>query len=124
MLVLELRGGAHLEVAAGEQGRVQTQLLLLHVRVEHREQRCHHRGVRGGRLGDAPGQLEDRLVLLGQVADGRVLVAAAVIAHAPKARGVGRSEEHTSELQSLMRISYAVFCLNKKTTVVNKYQSH
>src|SRR3546814_7706679 len=53
--------------------------------------RCHHRGVRGGRLGDAPGQLEDRLVLLGQVADGRVLVAAAVIAHAPKARGVGRS---------------------------------
>src|SRR3546814_1857473 len=27
-----------------------------------------------------------------------------------------RSEEHTSELQSLMRISYAVFCLHKKTT--------
>src|SRR3546814_6257428 len=36
-------------------------------------------------------------------------------------RGAGRrrdrrSEEHTSELQSLMRISYAVFCLKKKTT--------
>src|SRR3546814_7530993 len=29
-----------------------------------------------------------------------------------------RSEEHTSELQSLMRISYAVFCL-KKTTIIN-----
>src|SRR3546814_3620374 len=29
--------------------------------------------------------------------------------------GVKRSEEHTSELQSLMRISYAVFCLKKKT---------
>src|SRR3546814_1666049 len=29
-------------------------------------------------------------------------------------RGMGRSEEHTSELQSLMRISYAVFCLKKK----------
>src|SRR3546814_4632713 len=29
-----------------------------------------------------------------------------------------RSEEHTSELQSLMRISYAVFCLKKKTTSV------
>src|SRR3546814_4786293 len=29
---------------------------------------------------------------------------------------VERSEEHTSELQSLMRISYAVFCLNKKKT--------
>src|SRR3546814_9276910 len=30
--------------------------------------------------------------------------------------GEMRSEEHTSELQSLMRISYAVFCLKKKTT--------
>src|SRR3546814_4025745 len=30
-----------------------------------------------------------------------------------------RSEEHTSELQSLMRISYAVFCLKKKTTTQN-----
>src|SRR3546814_2530160 len=29
-------------------------------------------------------------------------------------RGSGRSEEHTSELQSLMRISYAVFCLKKQ----------
>src|SRR3546814_7192892 len=32
----------------------------------------------------------------------------------PEAR-IGRSEEHTSELQSLMRISYAVFCLKKNT---------
>src|SRR3546814_5274030 len=31
-----------------------------------------------------------------------------------QAPGKGRSEEHTSELQSLMRISYAVFCLKKK----------
>src|SRR3546814_1128975 len=30
-----------------------------------------------------------------------------------------RSEEHTSELQSLMRISYAVFCLKKKNTPIN-----
>src|SRR3546814_7516561 len=34
--------------------------------------------------------------------------------------GVIRSEEHPSELQSLMRISYAVFCLNKKTTTYNR----
>src|SRR3546814_3353921 len=33
----------------------------------------------------------------------------------PAKPGRGRSEEHTSELQSLMRISYAVFCLKKKT---------
>src|SRR3546814_2524601 len=34
-----------------------------------------------------------------------------------------RSEEHTSELQSLMRISYAVFCLKKKKQQKNKYQT-
>src|SRR3546814_2172399 len=33
----------------------------------------------------------------------------------PLREGADRSEEHTSELQSLMRISYAVFCLKKKT---------
>src|SRR3546814_10697543 len=32
----------------------------------------------------------------------------------------GRSEEHTSELQSLMRISYAVFCLKKKTKHISR----
>src|SRR3546814_4147850 len=32
-----------------------------------------------------------------------------------------RSEEHTSELQSLMRISYAVFCLKKKKTKIRQY---
>src|SRR3546814_2179599 len=36
----------------------------------------------------------------------------------------GRSEEHTSELQSLMRISYAVFCLQKKNTYKNLQQQH
>src|SRR3546814_9999002 len=34
---------------------------------------------------------------------------------------VPRSEEHTSELQSLMRISYAVFCLKKKTTPATRH---
>src|SRR3546814_1079640 len=33
---------------------------------------------------------------------------------------IGRSEEHTSELQSLMRISYAVFCLKKKKNTLKK----
>src|SRR3546814_1963172 len=36
----------------------------------------------------------------------------------------GRSEEHTSELQSLMRISYAVFCLKKKKENYQRYQLH
>src|SRR3546814_9679495 len=35
-----------------------------------------------------------------------------------------RSEEHTSELQSLMRISYAVFCLTKKNTITYTTEYH
>src|SRR3546814_2733541 len=38
-------------------------------------------------------------------------------------RGLLRSEEHTSELQSLMRISYAVFCLKKKN-ITKKQPTH
>src|SRR3546814_8453106 len=45
----------------------------------------------------------------GRKAEARAAMRAAVAAGFP-----GRSEEHTSELQSLMRISYAVFCLKKK----------
>src|SRR3546814_3214987 len=37
-----------------------------------------------------------------------------VLGHRPRGQQRGRSEEHTSELPSLMRISYAVFCLKKK----------
>src|SRR3546814_5896813 len=37
--------------------------------------------------------------------------------------GISRSEEHTSELQSLMRISYAVFCLKKKNTTKNSHST-
>src|SRR3546814_5235248 len=41
---------------------------------------------------------------------------------APIQSALSRSEEHTSELQSLMRNSYAVFCLKKKTTTRNHIQ--
>src|SRR3546814_8188759 len=55
----------------------------------------------------------DTLLVLG--ASGGVGIAAVELGKAFGARVVaGRSEEHTSELQSLMRISYAVFCLKKK----------
>src|SRR3546814_9227387 len=54
----------------------------------HRQRPCHRRRQRDV-LGQSSGHAADR---------------------------AGRSEEHTSELQSLMRISYAVFCLKKKNT--------
>src|SRR3546814_7665063 len=37
---------------------------------------------------------------------------------------IARSEEHTSELQSLMRISYAVFCLKKKKNYTKRSDTH
>src|SRR3546814_7838276 len=40
--------------------------------------------------------------------------------HGNRSEGLPRSEEHTSELQSLMRISYAVFCLKKKKNHTHK----
>src|SRR3546814_1910063 len=53
-----------------------------------------------------------RLVLAGPLlADDAVTIIGSVIVVAADSRS--RSEEHTSELQSLMRISYAVFCLTK-----------
>src|SRR3546814_1241861 len=56
-----------------------------------------------------------RPACIGSCASRRSIPATVVIPHSPACSR--RSEEHTSELQSLMRISYAVFCLKKK-----KYQ--
>src|SRR3546814_4389566 len=65
--------------------------------------------------GEAAGS---RVVGIGEVLEGVARVAPAVGVDALREEeaepGGERSEEHTSELQSLMRISYAVFCLKKK----------
>src|SRR3546814_10075160 len=61
--------------------------------------------------------------LLALLADGLVQIAIALTLHLP-GRGTIRSEEHTSELQSLMRISYAVFCLNKKNKQSQTYEKN
>src|SRR3546814_5532821 len=67
--------------------------------------RCQTRRDRG-RAGVLP---HEKYVLL------VAAVARGLFAHL-RAQGVARSEEHTSELRSLMRISYAVFCLKKQNT--------
>src|SRR3546814_9776995 len=55
-----------------------------------------------------------------QLAGARFMFGLGAAGAYPNITGVLRSEEHTSELQSLMRISYAVFCLKKK----NKNHTH
>src|SRR3546814_2396740 len=69
-----------------------------------------------GRIGERPDQAFDA-----ETPRGRVEHAAD---RAPVDDDRHRSEEHTSELQSLMRISYAVFCLKKKTKTYNHPNKH
>src|SRR3546814_7841776 len=49
-----------------------------------------------------------------------IIAACTAVSLLALATSAQRSEEHTSELQSLMRISYAVFCLKKKNIINNK----
>src|SRR3546814_7672357 len=71
----------------------------------------------------------DRRLHRGRAKVGRARVRQAALHTAHWRAGIGkkddgRSEEHTSELQSLMRISYAVFCLKKKTHVKHKQREY
>src|SRR3546814_10515999 len=61
-------------------------------------------------------QVERHALLVGAPGLEILTVVGAEEMRADAAAGISRSEEHTSELQSLMRISYAVFCLKKKKT--------
>src|SRR3546814_5789435 len=56
--------------------------------------------------------------------DACAAVTGAVVMTQPHRIDEFRSEEHTSELQSLMRISYAVFCLKKKTQADSMFLQH
>src|SRR3546814_1169235 len=63
--------------------------------------------------GGMTGHPKERAKMLAKL--GYVAFAMDTFGEAITSRDQARSEEHTSELQSLMRISYAVFCLKKKT---------
>src|SRR3546814_7255129 len=72
-------------------------------------------GVSDEELGGQPSaHVVARAFAGGRLVKGFNHLAAAVLDQDPAVHGGKRSEEHTSELQSLMRISYAVFCLKKK----------
>src|SRR3546814_4243872 len=87
-------------------------------RLEHPLELGEDVAVRAGGLGRAHGQLLQATTGR-QQADAGLDQADVAFQVRDRARTVHlelRSEEHTSELQSLMRISYAVFCLKKKNT--------
>src|SRR3546814_1081776 len=69
------------------------------------------------------GTFQPRLEKGARNENGQVLEIGGGIVHRPL-QIADRSEEHTSELQSLMRISYAVFCLNKKKNTTNKHYKY
>src|SRR3546814_10313579 len=71
------------------------------------------------RAGDMRAEQPREALLRVQVGDGDK-VTRLLLHHLMGRQVAERSEEHTSELQSLMRISYAVFCLQKKNTSTKK----
>src|SRR3546814_9379272 len=92
---------------------------------ERRESRCIRYAPLSAGVTDKPAKVQDNSVAQGRFFSDRSVqsidmlekFAVADVApglHTPCNASVERSEEHTSELQSLMRISYAVFCLKKK----------
>src|SRR3546814_9779529 len=113
---LHLACGAHRSARRGAWGTVGTLVSLRSVRAV--ERRRAGRGRRGGR---ARIDLPPQLLVLGLIGRQHALaVGLHCLVLALERLHLGgqhlRSEEHTSELQSLMRISYAVFCLKKKKT--------
>src|SRR3546814_7552702 len=69
----------------------------------------------------------DLIALTGDIVDGhidRLRRHVAPLSELRSRHGSYRSEEHTSELQSLMRISYAVFCLKKKKPTQRRLQDN
>src|SRR3546814_7076599 len=77
----------------------------------------HARALAGDEAGQA-------VVRAGQRRGGRPVIGLGRIADDRRGQRRRRSEEHTSELQSLMRISYAVFCLKKKKIQRTKSTKH
>src|SRR3546814_5087965 len=90
---------------------------LLRLDLAPGRQALHHgqvAAVVGPRLEALPGLLRHQAIGLRRGQDGHLLVEPGGAPALLQAADQLRSEEHTSELQSLMRISYAVFCLKKK----------
>src|SRR3546814_5575528 len=106
-------GGADLLVAQHAEQLAEALDLLLHHPPE-----CFRRHVAAGHAGAAGGDDAVDFGVRDQPLQGGD-DAVAVVGDDGALGHLVRSEEHTSELQSLMRISYAVFCLNTETDILS-----
>src|SRR3546814_9550801 len=87
----------------------------VHMEDQVGQKRCGHRP---GKEVVPTGEMVDRVrSAVDARTDPAFVIMARTDAAASEGVGFSRSEEHTSELQSLMRISYAVFCLKKKKMI-------
>src|SRR3546814_6843375 len=94
----------HAAAAVGEAHQYLVAVALLHVAVQGERAEAVV-GERADQFGDVAARVAEHHARFGLVAHQQ---------RGDHRRPANRSEEHTSELQSLMRISYAVFCLKKK----------
>src|SRR3546814_8793422 len=109
---LRLRASVQMEVmvSLGRLGEADYEGSSMRVRLEAGEPR-HIRFTTAFRAAHPALKLQIYVADLGAARGADLMVDSLCVGSLPPQR----SEEHTSELQSLMRISYAVFCLNKKT---------
>src|SRR3546814_4591351 len=100
----------------------------LNARIAHPRE-SHRLALMLGRIPAAGERQRDRKARACKAEDDAQRERPGEAAHARKSRDEqthddDRSEEHTSELQSLMRISYAVFCLKKKKKKITTREQH
>src|SRR3546814_9708561 len=95
--------------------------------VDHVAAGLQHAALEDREKADRPGAYDGDISGEGLLRQATSPVIGCALVHESRAVAAGqdaRSEEHTSELQSLMRISYAVFCLKKKTKTNNNTTTH
>src|SRR3546814_1693835 len=115
-LLLEIFG----ERAATAEGRLQVELAHLDYQAGRLVRSWTHLERQRGGFGFLGGPGETQIEADRRMIRDRMAKIRRELDQVTKTR---RSEEHTSELQPLMRISYAVFCLTKKTNVHTKAES-
>src|SRR3546814_453101 len=110
----DLRRGDSLSRIPNPESRIPNPESLLHLDRQRRQSAVGELGLGRGQFGGGAVRPQAHAVDGLALDHGRLDACVQAEQGDPRLDRLGRSEEHTSELQSLMRISYAVFCLTKK----------